>query len=134
MGPTISGLISSTFDRTFSIVTTDLAPYVRSIAAYDLHLEAKRLRASNLLSAGGKGKRVRTTRAARSALEGGRRETTRRERWFADLDLTACLKTAGESWAGLGSRGRPVVTVDGESNGSSPETAPSPASTAASAE
>ncbi|KAF2762641.1 hypothetical protein EJ05DRAFT_506343 [Pseudovirgaria hyperparasitica] len=90
-------------DRPLSLVVVDVAPYVRSIAAADLKLEAARLRLSNLLSEGGRAtKRARTTRASRSALEGGARETTRRERWFhKDLNLTAVLKTAGESWAGM---------------------------------
>ncbi|KAK8162511.1 hypothetical protein IWX90DRAFT_471818 [Phyllosticta citrichinensis] len=135
---TSPGLVASSFDRNFAIITTDLAPYVRSIAAYDLRLENERIQKSNLLSAGGKPKRSRTTRAARSAQEGGRREQTRRERWFKDsLNLRECLeKTAGESWAGLGSRARPV-TADGEeidvTMGGGTETA-SPASTAESAE
>ncbi|KAK7548020.1 hypothetical protein IWX49DRAFT_546869 [Phyllosticta citricarpa] len=133
------GLVASSFDRNFAIITTDLAPYVRSIAAYELKLEDERVRKSNLLSAGGKAKRARTTRVARSAQEGGRREQTRRERWFPDnLNLRECLeKTAGNSWAGLGSRARPVTAdgeeIDGAMMGGATETA-SPASTAESAE
>ncbi|KAL0263687.1 hypothetical protein SLS55_002668 [Diplodia seriata] len=96
---------ASSIDRTFRLLAEDLAPYVRSIAAHDLRLEAERVRVSNLLSAGGgkPAKRLRTTRAARSALEGGRRENTRRERWFdKSLNLVAVLKTAGREWAGVG--------------------------------
>lgn len=107
---TSNPLTPSSFDRPFGILTTDLAPYVRSIAAYDERLEARRLRLSGLLSAGGgagSGKRVRTTRASRSALEGGKRETTRRERWFGKrLNLDLVLATGGRAWAGMGCRVR----------------------------
>ncbi|KAF2838150.1 hypothetical protein M501DRAFT_993016 [Patellaria atrata CBS 101060] len=95
-------LTASSFDRSFCIIVTDLAPYVRSIAAHDLRLDAERLRMSNLLSVGGSSKKRRSTRAARSALEGGRRETMRRERWFnKSLNLNLVMATAGESWAGM---------------------------------
>ncbi|KAF1957759.1 P-loop containing nucleoside triphosphate hydrolase protein [Byssothecium circinans] len=97
-------LTASSFDRTFSVVVEDVAPYVRSIVAHELALEAQRLRLGNLLSEGGKTgtKRVRTTRAARTAMEGGERKTKRRERWFEDLNRTLVMQTAG-SWAGMGS-------------------------------
>lgn len=98
-----SGLTLSSIDRPFRILVEDLAPYVRSIASFELRLDAERLRVSNMLSAGGKpAKRQRTTRAARSAQEGGRRETARRERWFdRSLNLAGVMKTAGEGWAGV---------------------------------
>lgn len=97
-------LIPSSFDRTFRIVVEDLAPYVRSIVAHELLLEAQRIRLGNLLSEVGRSKRARTTRAARAALEGGRRETKRRERWFGnDLNRELAMGTAGKTWAGLGS-------------------------------
>ncbi|KAF1968168.1 P-loop containing nucleoside triphosphate hydrolase protein [Bimuria novae-zelandiae CBS 107.79] len=65
-------LTPSSFDRTFRIVVEDLAPYVRSIVASELVLEEQRIRLGGLLSEGGSraGKRQRTTRAARTALEG----------------------------------------------------------------
>ncbi|KAL6709143.1 hypothetical protein ACN47E_001959 [Coniothyrium glycines] len=98
-------LMPSSFDRSFSIITTDLAPYVRSIVAHEQILESHRLRMSNLLTAGGTGKRARTTRASRVALEGGVRETKRRDRWFdAELDFELVMRTAGTNWAGLGWR------------------------------
>jgi DNA polymerase III delta prime subunit len=98
-------LTPSSFDRTFTIVTLDLAPYVRSIVAHEQVLEAQRIRISNLLSAGGTGKRARTTRASRVAQEGGVRETKRRDRWFdPDLNFSAVMATAGE-WAGMGWKG-----------------------------
>ena len=93
-------LEASVFDRTQAIITTDLAPYVRSIVSYDAKLQQERNRISNLLSEGGrKGKRMRTTRAAFSALEGGIRSTTRRDRYFTpDLNSYLVLKTGKPSW------------------------------------
>lgn len=103
--PSSSSVTTSSLDREFSVITTDVAPYIRSITAYDLMLEEERLRLSNLLSVSGRAKRMRTTRAARSALEGGRRETTRRERWFdKNLNLRLALETGGKTWAGMGGR------------------------------
>ncbi|KAK5154055.1 hypothetical protein LTR04_006092 [Oleoguttula sp. CCFEE 6159] len=108
-----TGMLASVFDRPFNIVTTDLAPYARGIVRYDLRLEEQRLRLSGLVSQGGQpGKRVRTTRAARSALEGGKRESTRRERWFPKaLNMALVLRTGGREW------GRAVSEVEGEREG-----------------
>lgn len=95
-------LAYSVFDGPLKTVVTDVAPYVRSIAAFDLALEARRgmLQGSSQGSTGGGGagsKRARTTRAARSALEGGQRQLTRRERWFDPaFDLNLALRTAGD--------------------------------------
>ncbi|KAI9825920.1 MAG: hypothetical protein M1819_000439 [Sarea resinae] len=96
----LGGMQSSVFDRTTTLIAEDLAPYVRSIVSYDLQLEAQRLKMSSLLSEGGRnGKRMRTTRASRSALEGGIRSNTRRERWFTnELNPGFVLKTAGHGW------------------------------------
>lgn len=101
-GGSSGAMTASSFDRAFRIVVEDLAPYVRGIAAHDLRLEQGRVQ-SSLVSEGGKQpKRQRTTRAARSALEGGRREDTRRERWFEkSLNLAAVMRTAGREWAGM---------------------------------
>lgn len=97
-------LLASSFDRTFKIIVEDLAPFVRSIVSHELRLEAERIRTSSLLSAGGRSKRSRTTRASRVALEGGTRQEKRRERWFEkDLNRELVMATAGRSWAGLGS-------------------------------
>ena len=94
----------SSFDRTFKIIVEDLAPYVRSIVAHELALEAQRLRLGSLLSEGSsRNKRQRTTRAARTALEGGDRTTKRRERWFDQhLNRVLVMETAGNDWAGMG--------------------------------
>lgn len=106
---TFYNLTPSSFDRTFRIITLDLAPYVRSIVAHEQVLEAQRLRISNLLSAGGSAKRARTTRASRVALEGGVRETKRRDRWFdSALNFELVMRTAGKNWAGLGWKGEEV--------------------------
>jgi DNA polymerase III delta prime subunit len=99
-------LTPSSFDRTLSIITLDLAPYIRSIVAHEQGLEAQRLRLGNLLSEGGRAKRQRTTRASRTAMEGGERQSKRRERWFSrDLNFELVMRTAGSEWAGLGWKG-----------------------------
>ena len=109
----------SVFDRTMSLITVDVAPYVRSIVAYESGLQKKRLKMSSLLSVGdadgstgqnslqatnpttGTGtKRMRTTRAALSALEGGDRGVKRKERWFrGELNPFLVEKTGGKGWA-----------------------------------
>lgn len=51
------------------------------------------------MSQGGKAKRIRTTRAAYSAMEGGQRSTTRAERWFkANINSHMVLATGGKDW------------------------------------
>jgi DNA polymerase III delta prime subunit len=98
---TTTSLEGSSFDRTMSVITEDLAPYVRSIVAYDARLQQDRAKLSNLMSEGGrKGKRMRTTRAAMSALEGGARSTTRRDKYFTHpaLNPYLVLKTGLKSW------------------------------------
>jgi DNA polymerase III delta prime subunit len=94
-----NGLEQSVFDGPLQPIATDLAPYVRSIAQYDLSLEEQRARLGEIVGEGHKTKRARTTRAARSALEGSQRGNTRRERWFTkDLDMDAVLATGGKDW------------------------------------
>jgi hypothetical protein len=94
-----SGLEQSAFDGPLQPIAIDLAPYVRSIAQYDLSLEQQRAKLGEIMGEGHKSKRARTTRAARSALEGSQRGNTRRERWFTkDLDLDAILATGGKDW------------------------------------
>jgi len=96
---TSSGLEQSAFDGPLDPIALDIAPYVRSIAQYDLSLEEQRARLGEIMGEGPKAKRARTTRAARSALEGSQRGNTRRERWFtANLDLDAVLTTGGNEW------------------------------------
>ncbi|KAF2646230.1 P-loop containing nucleoside triphosphate hydrolase protein [Massarina eburnea CBS 473.64] len=110
-------LTASSLDRTFRIVVEDLAPYVRSIVAHELALETQRIRLGSLLSEGGRTstKRARTTRAARTAMEGGERRMKRRENWFIkDLNRTLVMGTAGKSWAGMGA----VTGTETETEGS----------------
>ncbi|KAH6603702.1 hypothetical protein Trco_008477 [Trichoderma cornu-damae] len=92
----------SIFDRTTKLIVLDVAPWVRGIVAYEHQLMQRRLKLSNLLSEGGKRKRMRTTRSAYSALEGGERRTTRRERHFGDgLSTMHVLRTGGDKWTDL---------------------------------
>ncbi|GFP58690.1 telomere length regulation protein elg1 [Trichoderma asperellum] len=93
----------SVFDRTMQLIVLDVAPWIRGIVAYEHQLMQRRLKLSNLLSeGGGKRKRMRTTRSAYSALEGGERRTTRRERHFGDcLSTLHVMRTGGEKWMDL---------------------------------
>ncbi|KAH8600497.1 hypothetical protein B0O99DRAFT_610815 [Bisporella sp. PMI_857] len=103
-----SALELSSFDRSLNLIALDIAPYVRSIVSYDSRLQDERLRLSNLLSEGGKkGKRMRTTRAAMSALEGGARSTTRKEKYFGapTLNPYLVLKTGLRSWLEAAEKG-----------------------------
>lgn len=97
----ISHLEASVFDRNLEPIVLDVAPYVRSIVAYDTYLQQQRLKMSNLISEGGRRpKRMRTTRAAMSAMEGGQRSTTRKEKWFkADPNAALVKLTGGEGWS-----------------------------------
>ncbi|KAJ4392243.1 hypothetical protein N0V93_005868 [Gnomoniopsis smithogilvyi] len=89
----------SVFDGTFQNITVDVAPYVRSVVAFEKELQRQRQKLSGLLSQGGV-KRARKTRAAHAALEGGSRSTVRREKWFdADLNGVLVMHTAGKGWA-----------------------------------
>ena len=94
-GPSISS-----FDSPIFVTAEDVAPYVRSIVSYDLRLEEQRRQLSSLvLQPGREGKKTRTTRASRAALEGGSKANTRRERWFPiNTDFNAVLQTGGKGW------------------------------------
>ncbi|CAI6341068.1 unnamed protein product [Periconia digitata] len=109
-------LLASSLDRQFRVVVEDIAPYIRSIVSYETFLDAQRVRLGNLLSEGGQGtKRSRTTRAARTALEGGERRSKRKDRWFSeDLDRVLVMHTGSETWLGLGL----AVTAEGTETGS----------------
>ena len=108
---TVSGLQQSAFDGPLQPIATDIAPYVRSIVHFDLALAEQR----DALGGGNNTKRARTTRAARSALEGGQRASTRRERWFPkQLDYEAVLETGGKEWPR-------VLAVAGEDGASGEE-------------
>ncbi|KAJ3487265.1 hypothetical protein NLG97_g6451 [Lecanicillium saksenae] len=89
----------SVFDRTMTLIVVEVAPWVRGIVHYDDQLMQDRQRLNELLNEGGRRKRMRTTRAAYSALEGGERRTTRKERYFGDcLSTDAVMYTAGDGW------------------------------------
>jgi DNA polymerase III delta prime subunit len=89
----------SVFDQTMTLIVLDVAPWVRGIVAYDQRLMSDRMKLSNLLSEGGKRKRMRKTRAALSALEGGERSSTRKESYFGDILSTGyVMKTGGHNW------------------------------------
>lgn len=94
--------VISTFSMPISTLTTEVAPFIRSITAFDLRLEEQRRQLEALRSNprdGANGKRTRTTRASRAALEGGAKATTRRERWFPKtLDFGLVSRTGGASW------------------------------------
>ena len=94
--------IISAFAAPISTLVTDVAPYIRSIIAFDLRLEEQRRQleaASSDPRDGTNKKRTRTTRASRAALEGGAKATTRRERWLpAQLDFGLVSRTGGLGW------------------------------------
>jgi hypothetical protein len=116
-----SYLDPSVFDRTTSLIVLDVAPWVRGIVEFDNTLMQERLKLGNLLSEGGTRKRMRTTRSAYSAMEGGERRTTRRERYFADTLNTVFVRhTAGEGW-----KEAIESTAPKEMIGDSPSSAPS---------
>lgn len=108
------GLTQSAFDGPLMPIATDIAPYVRSILQFDLALANQREQLSGLAMDARHTKRARTTRAARSALEGGQRASTRREKWFTkDLDSEAVLTTAGHDWPKTGLEALDCISRDG---------------------
>lgn len=105
----------STFDGSLSVITEDLAPYVRSIVAYDLRLEEHRGLLSSLFSKPGQNsKRQRTTRASRAALEGGSKARTRRERWFpSNTNFDAVLQSGGQGWQDIALKQTVAESLEG---------------------
>ncbi|GKT49777.1 ATPase family AAA domain-containing protein 5 [Colletotrichum spaethianum] len=95
-----ASLEPSVFDRTMRMITLEVAPYVRGIIGYDHRLMQDRMQRSGLLSESGRpGKRMRSTRAAYSALEGVARGNARKENYFAaELSTPLVMRTGGESW------------------------------------
>jgi len=75
----------------------DIAPYVRSIAAYDYELEQEKVRLALALTGGGK-RKARLTRTSRNVMEGGRREYMRRDRWFSNVNLEEIKETGSKEW------------------------------------
>ncbi|KAG5998262.1 hypothetical protein E4U43_002458 [Claviceps pusilla] len=95
-----SHLEPSVFDRTMRLIVVDVAPWVRGIVAFEHQLMRERQKLNSLLSEGGTRKRMRNTRSAYSALEGGERRSTRKERYFGDaLTTSLVMRTGGgQSW------------------------------------
>ena len=118
----------SAFDNCFATVAADLAPYVRSIAAYDLRLEEQRRQLSAALSQPGNDKsKVRRTRASRAALEGGSKANTRRERWLpSGTNYDMVLATGGNGWqeAALSMSGKDTMASRNVTDGSSRSSTP----------
>lgn len=97
---TYTGLAASSFSQPTSTLAEDVVPYLRSIVSYDMVLEQNRQNLRDaLLHDTRTSKRLRTTKASRSALEGGQRATTRGERWFPkELDYQKVMSTFGIDW------------------------------------
>ncbi|KAL9040637.1 MAG: hypothetical protein Q9214_004406, partial [Letrouitia sp. 1 TL-2023] len=99
----LSSWTLSAFNAPIAILLTDLAPYIRSIISFDLRLEEHRRQLSLLTQGNYDGKRMRTTRASRAALEGGSKSTTRRERWFPpSTNFGLVLQSGGPDWQKIG--------------------------------
>jgi hypothetical protein len=93
-----AGLTMCSLDGAFRPIVEDVAPYVREIAAFDHETEAEKARLALTLD-GRPARKIRLTRVSRSALDGGRRELKRRDRWFSkDLNLLAVLETGSKDW------------------------------------
>jgi hypothetical protein len=118
--PSAAAAPTAALHRESRVRLLDVAPYARAVARHDLARDAARAR-EYLLSTQGSAsgsdagaKRVRLTRASRSAVEGGRREETRvrRERWWGkDVNLKSLLMTGGE-WGGFAGRESRLATED----------------------
>jgi DNA polymerase III delta prime subunit len=90
--PPSTGRLAPSLDTSSVTVITDIAPYVRSIVRYDRLLQEQRY-----AMAGGPHKtKMRGTRAARAAIEGGSKASTRDEKWFPKAtDYDSLLQTGG---------------------------------------
>ena len=106
--PPTTGRGAASLDGARQTVATEVAPYIRSIVAFDQQLEAMR----HALSGGSHSSRQRKTRAARAALEGGDKADTRRERWFPkDLEFSRVLKTM-PGWLYEDEAGMSVLNIE----------------------
>jgi sorting nexin-8 len=125
--PPTAGRAAASLDGASKEIATDLAPYIRSIVAFDRRLEVQR----DEMSGGGfQSTQQRKTRAARAALEGGDKSKTRRDRWFpSGLDFDAVLKTCPRGWyegEGTGSGDTIVTHSEHEQDTVSEAMVPSP--------
>ncbi|EEP80078.1 predicted protein [Uncinocarpus reesii 1704] len=98
-----SGLRPLSFEHGTSILSQDVAPYIRFIVACDSRIEQQRLEQSGILAQTGFGaKRPRTTRASRAALEGGDKASARRGKWFSGRVVPEqIMLTGGPDWENL---------------------------------
>jgi len=96
---TTTDLFLSSLDREFRVIVEDIAPYVRDIAEGEIERDEEKARFALALGGGQGGKKIRMTRASRTAVEGGRREEKRRDRWFSkDLNPRAVLETGAKGF------------------------------------
>ncbi|KAJ5102248.1 hypothetical protein NUU61_004470 [Penicillium alfredii] len=100
--PLPTGRLAPSWENGLSVITEDLAPYIRGIMVFDGRLKEYRDGLNALLwqeqRAHGQ-KRIRTTRASRAALEGGDKSSTRKERWFPDdTNYFAVQRTGKPEW------------------------------------
>ena len=92
--PPPTGRTAPSLDGLSTTIATDIAPYIRHIVLVDEQIERQRQEID--ASSQGTG-RLRKTRRARAALEGGNVANTRVERWFPkDLDFVAVMATGGQ--------------------------------------
>jgi sorting nexin-8 len=125
--PTAPGRKAPSLDYASALsVITDVAPYIRSIVSHDIRLGQLRHELHGFPQTGdGANKRQRRTRAARAAMEGGTKDTTRRDKWFTEeLDWDAVLRTGG-NWP----TARADDVVKEEPSGPASEGTSTPAST-----
>jgi hypothetical protein len=97
--PQLQSRVSPSLETVSPAITEDIAPYARAIVAFELRLEQYRRELSNVDHQSRSGKKLRTTRASRAALEGGNKASIRKERWFPrETNLNLILATGGPDW------------------------------------
>ncbi|EGD97477.1 hypothetical protein TESG_04885 [Trichophyton tonsurans CBS 112818] len=105
--PDYSTLVSNirplSFEHGTSVIAEDVAPYIRHIILFEMYLEQYRLRLGGLSPQNGPpGKRARTTRASRAAVEGVDKASIRRDRWFPGRIIPEqIIATGGKGWESI---------------------------------
>lgn len=92
--PPSGGRMAPSLDTSPVTVITEIAPYVRSIVQYDQRLAEQR----DALAGGLQNMKTRRTRAARAAMEGGSKASTREEKWFPKATNYGLLLQTGGAW------------------------------------
>ena len=118
--PPAPGRLAPSLDGPTSTIAAEIAPYIRSIVAFDQRLQQQREAIVGDLQ----GTKVRKTRAARAALEGGSKANTRREKWFSEsTDFEKVMQTAGNGWP-IWTQDEPPDLIQSQesTDASSPET------------